>query len=118
MKKHLAACRRRLAILLYGEILMTLEDQVAGLVAAQAETTAALNAIQTTLTAVQSTLANLPTNGGTTVDLTPVETAIAGVQTSVNQVLAQLEPSPVVTGTGTNTGSTNSSDTGSQSSAS
>ena len=69
--------------LIFGVDIMTIEDQVAALVAASEATATALTAIQTTLTAIQTTLAN----PASTVDLTPIMNGIAAIQ-------AQFAPSP------------------------
>jgi hypothetical protein len=55
----------------------TIEDQLLALVAGQAEILTAVKAI-----------------AAPTVDLTPVLTAVAGVQTTANAILAQDEPTP------------------------
>lgn len=50
-------------------------------------------ALQTAVAALDAKVSALPTAGGGSVDLTPVTTAVAAVQTTVNDIDAKLTPS-------------------------
>lgn len=75
---------------------MSLEDQVVGLTAGQAEQAVALQAIQTTLTAIQTTLAGQAPAGATAgaapepVDLTALAASLATIQATLNTITADV----------------------------
>jgi hypothetical protein len=88
------ALRRFIILLLLGEDIMTIEAQVAGLVAGQASQTTALQAIATQLTALQASVAAIPT---TAVPPAPATTsppdilaAVAALQTGVTTLLTDV----------------------------
>lgn len=76
--------RRWLFSLITGVNFMSIENQVAGLVTA-------MQAVQTTLTAIQGTLANPPAPPAPTVDFTPVTDAVAALSTKVDAVAAKAD---------------------------
>lgn len=90
--------RHRLAILIYGELLMDIADKVDSLVTGQAAQATALQAIATQLTALQSSVAAIPTTALPPVPATTsppdVLEAVAAVDAKVTTVIADLNSTP------------------------
>lgn len=59
-------------------------------------TQTAVTALQAQVTALQTSVAAIPTTPGTgtPVDLTPVTSALANLQTTANTILSDLTPTP------------------------